>query len=150
MRDRMALARRRASGAAALACLLLGGCGGLVGVGLPSVDLPGAGWSNKGRADLFENRVWLDQGVDAPKGSLRIFLSDGTLVMTSCGEVYRLAPWRWIDEGTVVWEEDGRSIRADVAIIERREMALVIDPEGMNDGREFRAAEAPVVCPDLR
>lgn len=150
MRDQTARTRPRASGGAALAGLLLTGCGGMAGVDLPRVDLPGAGWSNKGRADLFENRVWLDQGEDAPNGSLRIFLSDGTLVMTSCGEVYRLAPWRWIDEGTVVWEEDGKSIRADVAIIERREMALVIDPEGMNDGREFRAAEAPVVCPDLR
>ncbi|WP_299134714.1 hypothetical protein [uncultured Amaricoccus sp.] len=129
-----------------LGCLVLAGCG----VKVPSVDLPGAGWGNEGREALFENRVWLDQGADAPAGDLRIFLSDGTLVMTSCGEVYRLAPWRWIDEGTLVWEEDGKSIRADVAVIERREMALVIDPDGLNAGREYRAAEAPVVCPDRR
>ncbi len=148
MRNRAASSRRIVVrlGGVLLAAPLLAGCGAR----LPSVDLPGAGWGNEGREALFENRVWLDQGVDAPRGDLRIFLSDGTLVMTSCDEVYRLAPWRWIDEGTVVWEEDGKSIRADVAVIERREMGLVLDPDGLNEAREYRAAEAPVICPDRR
>ena len=30
-------------------------------------------------AELVENRVWIDQSTDAPRGSLRAFLSDGTL-----------------------------------------------------------------------
>ena len=123
---------------------LLAGC---ARVGLPTPAIPGSG--NKGMAELVEGRVWLDAGADAPAGSLLAFLPDGTLVMTSCVEVYRLAPWRWVEGATLVWEEDGRNVRAEVAAVERDEMALVIDPEGENLTRHYRAARAPVVCPDL-
>ena len=81
---------------------------------LPQVAYPGSGSDATRR--LVEDRVWLDAGTDAAPGSLRAFLSDGTLVMTSCAEVYRLAPWRWIEGSTLVWEEDGRSIRAEVVL----------------------------------
>ena len=60
-------------------------------------------------------------------GTLRAFLSDGTLVMTSCVETYRLAPWRWVEGAQLVWEEDGRSIRAEVVLAERTTMVLVVD-----------------------
>ncbi len=110
--------------------------------------MPGSG--NKGTAELLENRVWIDDGADAPAGTLRAFLSDGTLVMTSCVETYRLAPWRWVDGGTLVWEEDGRSLRADVALVAHDELALVIDlGNGDMQDRHYRAARSPVVCPDL-
>ena len=79
-------------------------------LGIPGPALPGSG--NRGMAELVENRVWIDESPDAPRGSLRAFLSDGTLVMTSCAETYRLAPWRWVENGTLVWEEDGRVLRA--------------------------------------
>ena len=39
--------------------------------------------------------------------------------MTSCTETYRLAPWRWVEGATLVWEEDGRVLRAEVAMVER-------------------------------
>ena len=85
-----------------------------------------------------------------PQGSLRAFLSDGTLIMTSCVETYRLAPWRWVEGAMLVWEEDGRSIRAEVALAERNEMVLVDRPRrGERLTRHFRRAESPVVCPDL-
>ena len=50
--------------------------------------------------------------------------------MTSCGETYRLAPWRWVEGGTLVWEEDGRVLRAEIAMVERDEMGMVIDLGG--------------------
>ena len=117
-------------------------------VGIPAPAFPGSG--NKGMAELVENRVWIDANPDAPKGSLRAFLSDGTLVMTSCTESYRLAPWRWVEGGTLVWEEDGRVLRAEVAMVERDVMGMVVDLGGDEHlSQRFRAAKAPVVCPDL-
>ena len=115
---------------------------------MPAVAMPGSGAN--GTRDVVENRAWIDTDPAAPKGTLRAFLSDGTLVMTSCTESYRLAPWRWMDGTTLVWEEDGKSIRADVVMAERKEMALVIDPDGMNQSHRYAAAQSPVVCPDLR
>jgi hypothetical protein len=115
---------------------------------LPAVAMPGSG--NKGTADLFENRVWLDTGADAPAGTLRAFLSDGTLIMSSCAETYRLAPWRWVDGATVVWDEDGANIRADVALVGRDELVLLLDLADGSVSQHFAAAQSPVVCPDAR
>ena len=70
--------------------------------------------------------------------------------MTSCGEGYRLAPWRWIEGATLVWEEDGRAIRGEIAEVGHNSMVLLVDPEGENRAVTFRAAQAPVVCPDRR
>ena len=130
--------------------LLLLGLGGLAAcarVDLPEVAIPGSG--NEGMAAVVEDRVWIDTGADAPAGALRAFLSDGTLIMTSCVETYRLAPWRWVEGAMLVWEEDGRSIRAEVALAERNEMVLVVDLGEESVTRHFRRAELPVVCPDL-
>jgi hypothetical protein len=115
---------------------------------LPDVAMPGAG--NERTADFLENRVWLDTGADAAPGTLRAFVSDGTLVMTSCAETYRLAPWRWVEGGTLVWEEDGENIRADVALVGRDELVLVLDLPDGSVSRRYAAAQSPVVCPDAR
>ena len=125
-------------------CAALAGCGHM---GLPKVAMPGSG--NKGTAALLENRVWIDQDREAAKGTLRAFLTDGTLVMTSCVETYRLAPWRWVDGATLVWEEDGRNLRAEVALVEKESLALVIDVGDETITRRYKAARSPVVCPDL-
>jgi len=81
---------------------------------------------------------------------IRAFLSDGTLVMTSCGEAYMLAPWRWVDGATLVWEEDGRVIRGEVAEVGNSSMVLLVDPDGENRAVRFREARAPVSCPEER
>ena len=51
-------------------------------------DEPEPGWMD---------RVWVQAEPSDMPGQMRIFLSDGTLVMDSCWEVYRLAahPLRW-------------------------------------------------------
>jgi hypothetical protein len=115
---------------------------------LPQVAYPGSGSDATRR--LVEDRVWLDTGGDAAPGSLRAFLSDGTLVMTSCVEVYRLAPWRWIHGSMLVWEEDGRSIRGEVVLAGRDQLILAIEPGGETITRRFSAARSPVVCPEMR
>jgi hypothetical protein len=129
----------------AIALLVLAGCARMGG---PEPGMAGSG--SDGVAGLVEDRVWLDESPDAAPGSMRAFLSDGTLVMTSCVETYRLAPWRWVEGGTLVWEEDGRVLRAEIAVVERDVMGMAIDlGQGERLVRRFAAAEAPVVCPDL-
>lgn len=118
----------------------------LVAAGCDRLPVVGAG----GGAGSLENRVWVDTDDDAPRGSLRAFLSDGTLIMTSCTETYRLAAWRWIEAGTVVWDEDGAFIRARVDFPARDEMALAMELGGETVVRHYRQERAPVVCPDLR
>lgn len=125
------------------ALLALGACSHV-----PRVAVPGSG-SDMTR-ELVENRVWLDTGADAAPGTLRAFLTDGTLVMTSCVEVYRLAPWRWIGGSRLAWEEDGRSIHGEVVLAGRDEMVLAIELGPETVTRRFSAASAPVVCPSLR
>jgi hypothetical protein len=114
---------------------------------MPSVAWPGSG--NEGTARLVEDRVWIGQDSEVAPGTVRAFLSDGTLVMTSCVEVYRLAPWRWVEGSTLVWGEDGATIRAEVALASRSELVLVLDLADGPVTRSYHAAQAPVVCPDL-
>ena len=129
---------------AAAALLLLLAAAGCARLGVPAPAIPGSG--NKGTAELLEGRVWIDQGPDAARGTLRAFLPDGTLVMTSCVETYRLAPWRWVDGATLVWDEDGRTLRAEVAMVGRDALVLVIDLGGGESlTRHYRAAAAPEV-----
>jgi hypothetical protein len=132
---------------ACLTCLavLLAGCGRF---GMPEVAMPGSG--SKDMRSLVEDRAWIATDEEAAPGSMRIFMSDGTLVMTSCGETYRLAPWRWVEGTHLVWEEDGRSIRGEVVMAERRSLVLAIElGDDATVTQSYRAAVTPEVCPDL-
>lgn len=113
---------------------------------LPEVAIPGSG--GKVTREMIGDRVWLDEDPEAPRGSLLVFLSDGTLLMTSCGETWRLAAWRWVEGSRIVWEEDGAFVRADVALVGGDALALSLELEGGETrSRSFRLARAPMVCP---
>lgn len=130
---------------ALLALLLPAGCSW---VGLPSPTMPGSG--NKGMEEMLRDRVWIDQSPGAAPGTLRAFLSDGTLLMTSCVETYRLAPWRWVSGARLVWEEDGINVGAEVVVVSKDTLGLAIDlADGTTETHTFKAAQSPVVCPDL-
>jgi hypothetical protein len=131
-------------GAALGLALLAAGCGR---IDLPEVAVPGSG--SRDLRTLVEDRVWVTTDADAAPGTLRAFLSDGTLVMTSCGETYRLAPWRWVEDARLVWEEDGAVLRGEVVIAERRTLVLAVEAGGETLTRSYRAAAPPEVCPDL-
>ena len=113
-------------------------------IGVPGVAIPGSG-SQPTRA-MVENRVWLAQDADQAPGSFLAFLSDGTLVMDSCGETWRLAPWRWLEDSVLVWEEDAATIRAEVVLVGRDELVLLLEPETLNLTRSYAAAQPPVLC----
>lgn len=98
----------------------------------------------------IENRVWLQTDADAPAGSFRVFLPDGTLIQDSCGETWRLSPWHRIDATNLVWEEDGKTIRAEIALLGPDALSLILQ---LGDGpvsESFRAVKAPQVCPETR
>jgi hypothetical protein len=138
------LASRAAAGLAAGLALLGAGCGRL---GVPEVAMPGSGSDDMRR--LLEDRVWIATDAEAAPGTLRLFLSDGTLVMMSCAETYRLAPWRWVEDARLVWEEDGAVVRAEVVLAERRTLVLAVEAGGPPVPQSFRAGVSPEVCPDL-
>jgi hypothetical protein len=98
----------------------------------------------------FVGTTWLSTDSSAPPGTLRIFLTDGTLVMDSCGETYRLARWQAAGEGRVAWEEDGARIEAEVAQPTPDTLQLRLHLiDGLRQ-ESFRRADVPFVCPDSR
>lgn len=101
-----------------------------------------------GRA--FVGQVWAATHPSASPGSFRIFLPDGTLVMDSCGETYRLARWQPLGDSGVVWEEDTARIEAEVT--ESGADALTLRLQLVDEVREehYVLARVPFVCPDSR
>jgi len=97
----------------------------------------------------FTDKVWVRSDSTELPGVMRVFLSDGTLVMDSCWETYRLAKWRALPDGAVAWEEDGAEIQARV--VEASETVLVLRLELVGGATEerYRKAEVPYVCPDM-
>jgi hypothetical protein len=125
-----------------LAAIALAGCGSL-----PRGPAIGPRSGEPRAARLLENRVWIEEAPEAEPGAFRTFLSDGTMIVASCDAPWRLVPWRMVDETTFVWDEGGTAVRAEIAVLGPRELALLIAPEGAALGRSFRAAEPPSGCP---
>ena len=97
------------------------------------------------------NKVWL---LTAPAGrapgSLYVFLADGTLMMTSCVETYRLATWQLQgDDRLLVTEDPTTSYVVRVIDLGERDLRLRLELIGENVDLELRTADAPIVCPDL-
>lgn len=84
--------------AAVVACVLAAACRS------PSADRQARPASPA--APSFVGTIWISTDPSAAPGTLRIFLPDGTLLMDSCGETYRLARWQAIDERRIEWHED--------------------------------------------
>lgn len=101
-------------------------------------------------AQGFVGRTWRSTDVTAPAGTLRIFLADGTLVMDSCGETYRLVKWRSLGRGRIEWTEDGARIQADVSQPRPGELRLRLQLRREIRDERYRLATVPFVCPDSR
>jgi hypothetical protein len=101
-------------------------------------------------AQGFVGRTWLATDVAAPPGTLRIFLADGTLLMDSCGETYRLAKWRTLIPGRIAWTEDGARIEAEVSQPRAGELRLRLHLRTEIKVERYRLAKVPFVCPDSR
>jgi hypothetical protein len=101
------------------------------------------------RIDALVDRAWQRTDAGAPPGSLRVFLSDGTLLMDSCWEVYRLAAWEAASDSTVRWSEDGMPISARLLRVEADQLVLRLELVSEEVEERYELAEAPYVCPEM-
>src|SRR5512145_3330148 len=60
----------------------------------------------------FVGKLWMTATYGQPRGSIRIFLPDKTLLMDSCFETYRIVEWGVVSENTIRWREDTVPVEA--------------------------------------
>ena len=98
----------------------------------------------------FVGKAWVATDTAAAPGSLRMFLPDGTLVMNSCVESYRLSRWRLVEGRRIEWQEDAARIQADVTEVGRDQLKLRLHLGAEVKEENYRLAPVPFTCPDLR
>ena len=96
------------------------------------------------------DRVWARSDSTGLPGVMRIFLSDGTLVMDSCWETYQLATWRAESDSTVVWREASIEIRATVLELDPTKLVLRLSLASGTQDEHYLVASVPYICPDMR
>ncbi|HEY7698122.1 MAG TPA: hypothetical protein VIE88_06875 [Vicinamibacteria bacterium] len=103
----------------------------------------------KEEANPLVDRAWTQSDSGELPGVLRVFLSDGTLLMDSCWETYRLARWRMESDRNLIWQEDASEIRAEIVSLSPDELVLRFQMKGESREERFRAARVPYLCPDM-
>jgi hypothetical protein len=99
--------------------------------------------------DVLVNRVWSATDADAPRGKMRVFLDTGVLIADSCWETYRLSNWRREGDDQIVWEEDGKSISAQIVELSETALRLRLELVSETVDEAYLAAQPPFVCPDM-
>jgi hypothetical protein len=125
-----------------IACVLAAACRS------PSVDQVRT--ASREAQPPFVGKTWMSTDPSAALGTLRIFLPDGTLLMDSCGETYRLARWRAIDDRRIEWQEDNARIEAEVTQPSSEQLQLRMQLVSELREENYRLAPVPFVCPDAR
>lgn len=126
-----------------IACVLAAACRS------PSADQE-ARTASPASPPAFVGKTWMSTDPSAAPGTLRIFVPDGTLVMDSCGETYRLARWRAIDDRRVEWQENSARIEAEVTQVGSEQLQLRMQLGRDLKEEHYRLASVPFVCPDAR
>jgi len=93
----------------------------------------------------FVGKVWVAAMPGSAHGSMLIFLANGTLVMDSCFEPYRLSQWGMAGDH-VRWLEDTIPIEAEVSVRFNSSLRLRISGQ---EERIYIAASVPYTCPDM-
>ncbi len=94
-------------------------------------------------------RVWARADSTGLPGVMRIFLDDGTLVMDSCWETYRLAGWERESDSTIRWTEDAAEIRATIRSLSDSELVLALHLRDTTELQRYTSAPVPYLCPDM-
>lgn len=98
----------------------------------------------------FTGKVWAGASSPDLPGTMRIFLADGTLVMDSCWETYRLAQWRRVSDHSLVIVEEGQEIPAEILEATEKDLRLRLTLVGGETKDEaYQPAPVPYVCPDM-
>jgi len=96
------------------------------------------------------NTVWRVTTANRAPGTLFVFLSNGTLMMTSCVEVYRLATWKAESADTLTIVEDTAvQYTADIQALSQGSLSLRLNLRTEQVDLTLEPAKAPFVCPDL-
>ena len=95
----------------------------------------------------FVGKIWMTATYGQPRGSIRIFLPDKTLLIDSCFETYRIVEWGVVSENTIRWREDTVPIEARYEQTAPDRLTLRI--AGQEEEQTYVAASAPYVCPDM-
>lgn len=111
---------------------------------------PGLANAQAADSPFFVGRTWIATDSAAAPNTLRIFLPDGTLVMVSCSETYRLASWRSIGPQAIEWREDTATIEAEVTQPSPTRLRLRLRLRGGTRDEHYQLAEVPFVCGDSR
>ena len=138
--------------AALLALLALWGIGGTVALPAMAEDVVTATEESADGTPLkrsLANRVWVKTDSDDLPSVIKIFLSDGTLVSDSCWETHRLSPWHMTSDTSLVWNEDGMDISADIVSVTTSQLVLKVNLVGGAVEETYKAADVPYVCPDI-
>ena len=97
------------------------------------------------------DKVWrVTAPAGKPLGSMYIFMSDGTLLMTSCVETYRLAKWRADPDGKLTVSEDPATTYRVSLEFHGSDVKLRFELKNEVVDLWVRVADTPFVCPDLR
>ena len=117
-----------------------------------STNTPGLPATASGlAAGPLVSTVWrITNPAGRPLGSFYLFLPNGTLVMTSCVETYRLATWRAEETDRLTIAEDPTvSYTADILALREDSLRLRLNLRSEQVELAFEPAQAPFVCPDL-
>jgi hypothetical protein len=139
------------SKAALLALLTLWGVGTVACPPAFGEDNPAETQADDSDDDVeLTNRVWVRSEAGQLPGSIKIFLSDGTLVQDSCWETHRLSEWHQDSPTAVTWNEDGMDIAADIVSLTANELVLSLKlAGGTTEEQHYAPSEVPYVCPDV-
>jgi hypothetical protein len=95
----------------------------------------------------FVGRMWMTATYGQPRGSIRIFLPDKTLLIDSCFETYRIVEWGVVSENTIRWREETVPVEAQYE--QPTPDRLILRIAGLDEEQTYVAASAPYVCPDM-
>jgi hypothetical protein len=96
------------------------------------------------------NRVWVRSDGGQLPGSMKIFLSDGSLVQDSCWETHRLSEWQQVSATTVTWNEDGTEIAAEIVSLAPDKLVLSLKlAGGATEEQHYVPSPVPYVCPEI-
>ena len=98
---------------------------------------------------LLMGKVWVKANSLGLPGVMQVFLPDGTLLMDSCWETYRLEKWQAVSEDTLVWQEDTEEIQAQIVELTETTLRLRLALRADTLEQIFRVAEVPYLCPDM-
>ena len=125
----------------------------------PAAAAPSPKSKTAGSVNLSQlfSRIWrVDKAPSQPApGGIYVFLPNGTLLQTSCGETYRVATWTIDKKAPRVLRvvEDGQlAFTAMIGGLTDTDLHLQQHLTRVNETRELtlKAIDKEFVCPDLR